>query len=165
VRNAAALACSLILAAVPVGLAAQDSLVHATIDSGTLVRMHPATGAPVRGRLVRPLTPSSTFVHYCRYPAPPCTNPADTTAIQQVSTTTLQRLEVQRGSQWATGALTGGLVGAGLGLLVGLASNSLCEDSSGCGPGTGVYMLSGAVLFGGLGAMIGSGSIKWGPAP
>jgi len=160
-----AFALAMLCAIAPARLAAQDSLVHATIDSGTLIRMHPAVGAPVRGRLVRPLSPSSTIIQFCRYPAPPCTNPTDTAAIQQLSTSSLHRLEVQRGSQWATGAFTGGLIGAGLGLLAGLVSNGLCEDSSGCGPGTGVYMGVGAVIFGGLGAMIGSGSIEWGPAP
>jgi len=156
---------AMLVALVPAPLTAQDSLVHATIDSGTLVRMHPSTGASIRGRLVQPLSPSSTIIRYCRYPAPACTNPADTTAIRSLPTAGIQRLEVQRGSEWFTGALTGGLVGAGLGLLVGAFANGLCEDTSGCGPPTGVYLGVGALGFGALGAMIGSGSIKWGPAP
>jgi hypothetical protein len=149
----------------PVRLAAQDSLVHATIDSGTLVRMHPASGAPVRGRLVQPLGPSSTVVQFCRYPAPPCTNALDSSVVHSLPISSLTRLDVQRGSHWDSGAAIGGLIGGALGWFIGAFANGMCESSSGCGPPTAAYFAIGAATFGALGAFIGGGSPKWGPAP
>ncbi len=54
------------IALAPAMLAAQDSLVRVTIDSGTLIRMHPPR--PVRRFAVRlaPLGPTSTVVVVCR---------------------------------------------------------------------------------------------------
>lgn len=149
----------------PTTLIAQDSLVRATIDSGTLIRMHRATGAPIRGRLIQPLDPTSTIVQVCRYPAPPCTTQSDTAAFQRVPTASLIRVDVQQGSRWATGGIIGGAVGALLGGLVGAFVNGMCEEPDGCGASTAVYALVGAAGFGTFGALIGSGSPKWRPAP
>src|SRR6266850_3363411 len=143
------------------GLAAQESVVRAPIDSGTLIRMHPATGAPVRGRLFQPLGPTSSLVRFCRYPAPPCTNPTDSSAIQRLPVTSIVRLEVQRGNRWEHGAAIGGLIGGVLGSLLGSLANGLC-DSTSCGPSTGEYVFLGAIGVGAFGALIGSGSPKWG---
>lgn len=159
-----ALACAL----APVGLAAQDSLVHVTIDSGTLVRMHPAIGAPFQGRLVQPLTPSSPFILFCRPPARACTDPADTSAIQRVPTTSLIGLDVQRGTEAAAGALWGGLIGIAVGKLVSEIVGSLCAGEAGnrdCGPSGAQYAAMGAVTFGVIGGLIGGGKPKWNPAP
>jgi hypothetical protein len=160
-----ALVLVLLCAVAPGGLAAQDSLVHATIDSGTLVRMHPTSGEPIRGRLVQPLGPSSVVVQFCRYPAPPCTNPLDSTVIRSLPMSSLTRLDVQRGSHWDSGAAIGGLVGGALGWLIGAFANGMCESPNGCGPPTAAYFAIGAATFGALGAFIGGGSPKWGPAP
>ena len=152
----------------PVGLAAQESLVHATIDSGALVRMHQASGVLVQGRLVQPLSPSSTFIRFCHYPAPVCTNPSDTSAIHSISTASLTGLEVQHGNKWASGALWGGLIGVAAGGLLGALVNGLCDGDSGngdCGPSTGAYAAIGAIGFGAIGGFIGGGKPKWGPAP
>ena len=159
-----ALACAL----APVGLAAQDSLVHATIDSGTLVRMHPAAGAPFQGRLVRPLTPSSPFIQFCRHPAPACVNPSDTVAIQRVPTASLIGLDVQRGTKWANGALWGALIGIAAGKLVSEIGGTLCGGETGnrdCGPSGAEYAAIGAVTFAVIGGVIGGGKPKWAPAP
>jgi len=135
----------------PPHLAAQDSLVHATIDSGALVQVRLGSGAPVRGRLVEPLTPSSTIIRFCRYPAPACTNPSDTVTIQHLPTSSLRSVEVARGSHWVIGALVGGLTG---GALMAVASGSQSD-----------YIAVGVVSIGVLGAVIGGGSPRWGPAP
>ena len=153
------------LALAPAGLAAQYSLVRVTIDSGTLIRMHPPTGAAIRGRLVQPLGPTSTLVQVCRYPAPPCNTKSDSSAFQRIPTASLVRIDVQQGSRWATGAVIGGVVGGVLGGLLGAFVNGMCEDSAGCGASTAVYALVGAVGFGAFGTLIGSGSPKWRPAP
>jgi len=148
----------------PVKLTAQDSLLRATIDSGTLIRMHPMVGSPVRGRLIQPLRPSSTVVQFCRYPAAPCTTSSDSAAYGNLPTASLGRLEVQRGSHWPIGAAIGGVVGLVIGgLAEGLASMD-CNESGSCPPGGLITGIS-TVLFGAMGAFIGSGSTKWGPAP
>ena len=152
----------------PIGLAAQDSLVHATIDSGTLVRMRPATGAAFQGRLVQPLTPSSPVILFCRLPARACADPSDTSAIQRVTTASLIGLEVQRGTRWASGALWGGLIGIAAGKLVSELVGTLCPGEAGnrdCGPSSAGYTAIGAVTFGVIGGIIGSGKPKWSPAP
>lgn len=159
-----ALACAL----APIGLVAQDGLVHATIDSGTLVRMHPATGAPFRGRLVQPLTPSSPFVQFCRNPGPACADPSDTSAVRRVPTASLVALDVQHGTKWASGALWGALIGIAAGKLVSEVVGSVCGGETGnrdCGPSGAEYAAIGAVTFGVIGALIGGGKPKWSPAP
>ena len=159
-----ALACAL----APIGLAAQDSLVHAAIDSGTLVRMHPATGAPFRGRLVQPLTPSSPFIHFCRNPGPACADPSDTSAVRRVPTAALVGLDVQHGTKWASGALWGALIGIATGKLVSEVVGSVCGGETGnrdCGPSGAEYAALGAITFGVIGGFIGGGKPKWSPAP
>ena len=159
-----ALACAL----APIGLAAQDSLVHAAIDSGTLVRMHPAAGAPFRGRLVQSLTPSSPFIHFCRNPGPACADPSDTSAVRRVPTASLIALDVQHGTKWASGALWGALIGIAAGKLVSEVVGSVCGGETGnrdCGPSGAEYAALGAVTFGVIGGFIGGGKPKWSPAP
>ena len=148
----------------PAGLAAQGQLVREAVDSGTLIRMHPATGASIRGRLIQPLGPSTTLVQFCRYPMPSCAVATDSSAVQRIPTAALVSVDVQQGNHWATGAVIGGSFGA---LLVGFAgafANGMCEDPSGCGPPTVVYALIGAAGFGAFGALIASGSPRWKPA-
>ncbi len=153
------------LALAPVRLAAQDSLVRATIDSGILIRMHPATGSSIRGRLIRPLEPTSTVAQVCRYPATPCTAKSDSAAFQRIPTASLVRVDVQQGSHWATGGLIGAVFGGLLGGLAGAWVNSDCLDSGGCTTPTAGWAIIGAAGFGAFGALIGSGSPKWRPAP
>lgn len=145
-------------------LEAQASPVRATIDSGVLIRMHPTEGAAIRGRLVQPLGPTSVTAMYCRYPAPPCTDPADTASIHQLATRSLVRIDVENGTNWRTGGIIGAVVGALLGALA-------AELQSDCDPGTcsgaspGGSIVIGAFVVGGIGALIGSSSPRWGPAP
>ena len=148
----------------PGRLAAQAGLVRTTVDSGTLVRMYPPTGAPVRGRLVQALDPTSAAVLFCRYPAPPCADPSDSAAIQQLPTMSLSRLEVQRGSHWGVGAALGGLVGLFLGVATEALASMDCNESNSC-PVSGLITGVGVLTFGTIGAMVGGSSPKWGPAP
>jgi hypothetical protein len=145
-------------------LAAQDSLVRATIDSGTLIRMHPVAGSPVKGRLLQPLGPSSTVVQYCRYPAPPCTPPIDSADVGRYPMASLTRIEVQRGSHWAVGAAAGGALGVLIGGLVAVAVAIGCGEAGDC-PSGAVVMGIPIALFGAMGGFIGSGSPKWVAAP
>lgn len=58
---------ALLCALFPTGLAAQNRLVRATIDSGSLIRMYQHSGTPLLGRLIQPLTPATIEIHTCRY--------------------------------------------------------------------------------------------------
>jgi hypothetical protein len=142
-------------------LAAQGSPVPASIDSGTLIRMHQAEGAPIRGRLLRPLDSTSTLVQFCRYPAPRCTSESAPAAFGKLPVESIVRVDVQRGSRWATGAVIGGVIGGVLGGLLGAVVNGLCESADGCGPSTAGYITIGAIGFGGFGALFGSAFPKW----
>jgi hypothetical protein len=163
-RPPAVLLLTTLLGLTPAALLAQDSLVRTTIDSGTLIRMHPVAGPTIRGRLLQPLGPSSTVVQFCRYPAPPCTAPIDSAALGQYPTASLTQIDVQRGSHWAVGAAAGGVFGLFIGGAVAAAAAIGCGESGDCPSGAVVFGIP-LALFGAMGAMIGSGSPKWGPAP
>jgi hypothetical protein len=68
-----------------------------------------------------------------------------------------------RGRHTKTGAIVGGIAGAGFGVFVGLLANALCEDATDC-EGTTPYAIA-IPLFGGggalLGAAIGTAFPKW----
>jgi len=149
----------LALALVPVPLAAQASFVTAPVDSGTLVRITPATGAPIRGRLLETFDPGSPALRFCHYPAPECRAPGDSIASHLVT-----HLEIQRGNQLVSGAVIGGLIGGVFGVLIGSLAQSLC-DSSGCGPtpveGGVLFALGGAAV----GGIIATAFPRWEPAP
>lgn len=150
--------------AVPVDLAAQEPLVRATVDSGTLIRMYPTAGPYLRGRLIRPLTPTSTVIEVCRYPAVPCDAKSDSSAYQQVPAASLTRIEVQRGTRWETGTFIGGVVGAMLGMMSAGLANSMCEEVGPCASTWGAALI-GATAVGAFGALIGSSQPDWAPAP
>ena len=159
----AALLLALASVVAPTDVAAQGRLVRATVDSGTLIRMHPDSGPYLRGRLIAPLTPTSTLVHVCRYPAPPCTATSDSSAFQRIPTSSLARIDVQEGSNWTNGAVVGGLIGGFLFGLAGAFANGMCEESEGCAS-VPAYVMVGGVTFGALGALIAGGSPRWRPA-
>ena len=151
-------------AAAPAHLAAQRPLARATVDSGTLIRMYPTTGPYLRGRLIRPLTPTTPVIDVCRYPAVPCDARSDSSAYQQVPTASLTRIEVQRGTRWETGAFIGGVIGGMLGAMAGAFANSMCDTSDGCTSIMGAALL-GVTTVGAFGALIGSSQPDWAPAP
>jgi hypothetical protein len=159
----AALFLGLLYPLTPTQVLAQDRLVRATVDSGTLIRMHPDSGPYLRGRLVAPLTPTSTLVHVCRYPAPPCTPQSDSSAFQRIPTSSLARIDVQEGNNWVNGAMVGGLIGGFLFGLAGAFANGMCEESEGCAS-VPAYVMVGGVSIGALGALIAGASPRWRPA-
>ncbi len=68
-----------------------------------------------------------------------------------------------RGRQTRTGAIIGGIAGAGFGIFVGLLSNALCEGGTDC-RGASPYLIAIPVFGGGgslLGAVVGSAFPKW----
>jgi hypothetical protein len=132
-----------------------------TLDSSVVVRLHLRTSRVEAGRLVAPFAPDSVVFRYCRYPAPPCqvgsTNYAERLARDVTA------VDIRTGTQTATGALLGGLVGAGVAAL-GIAFASSFEEDVTTGQILGISFFS-LGIFGGVGAGIGSGISNWGPAP
>ena len=159
---------TLLCTVAPAGLAAQDSLIRVTIDSGTLVRMHAGAGSPVQGRLVQPLTPSSTFLWYCAHPGPACATPADSSAIQRVPTTSLTALDVQHGDYLLEGLAVGAVWGALWGVFLGATSAAFCDADTGpfmCNYSVGTYALVTAIGFALITGSTGAAKPKWKPAP
>jgi hypothetical protein len=144
------------------GLSAQGAVTSVPIDSGTLVRMTPHLGAPFEGRLLQRFPAAGATLFTCRYPGPPCSDPADSAASRRVEMSSLIHLDIQRGSHVGTGAVVGGLIGAALFTAGGSIGHSLCETAD-CGPSTGALTLRGAVAGIVLGALFGAASPRWGP--
>jgi hypothetical protein len=146
----------------PFPAAAQDTLVRAALDSGALVRVHPVSGATVRGRLVAPLAPSGDTIALCQGRAAHCNDPGDSTAIRRIPTASVSRIEVAHGTQSATGAAIGGATGLAFGLLAGAATDA-CVVSDCGGPSAGAILGVSVVVFALLGALVGSSFPAWGP--
>jgi len=148
----------------PSPAAAQDALVRAAVDSGTLVRIQPVSGAAVRGRLMAPLEPSSNAVAICQRRGGRCPDPGDSTAIRRIPMASVSRLEVARGAHAGTGAAIGGAFGLGFGVLASAATDA-CAGSD-CGGPSAAAILGGSILvFSLIGALIGAGVPAWGPPP
>jgi hypothetical protein len=146
----------------PFPAAAQDALVRAALDSGALVRVHPVSGAAVRGRLLAPLAPSSDTIALCQGREAHCTDRGDSTAIRRIATASVSRVEVARGTQWATGAAIGGATGLAFGLLAGAATDA-CVVSDCGGPSASAIFGVSLLVFGLIGALVGSSFPAWGP--
>lgn len=153
-----------LIAFVPGGASAQDSLVPATLDSGTLVRVHPVSGADYRGRLLAPLAPSSDVIALCRGRGARCTDPGDSASMRQIPTASVSRIEVARGTQSATGAAVGGAFGLAFGVLAGAATGACVGGDCG-GPSAEAIMAGSIVMFALIGALVGAGIPAWGPPP
>lgn len=146
----------------PVGLAAQDTLAPVTIDSGKLVRMR-TTNSVAIGRLTSPYQRTDAILHYCRYPGPPCVGIEDSAAVRTMSAATLLRLEVSQGSQWRRGALIGGVLGAVTGAYV--ATMIPCTKCSSKSEGVVLLGVFNGLLWGGIGAVVGSAFPRWSHSP
>jgi hypothetical protein len=138
--------------------AAQDVPVAEPLLAGTVVRLTWAGVAPVRARLIAPLREATDVVVYCRYPTPACaaTPPRDTL---RHATTGLVQVELRHGTQARRGAVIGALVGTvgALVVLVGTAEQRRAGES-----GRAVaYVIGTGLVWGGLGALIGSGHDRW----
>jgi hypothetical protein len=144
------------------GLVGQGAVISVPIDSGTLVRMVPLAGPPIEGRLVRRFPAVDSTLYACRYPGPPCHDPADSAAIRHVQLTSLLRVDVQRGSHAGIGAVIGGMIGAALFAAGGSLGHSLCETVD-CGPSTTTLTIRGALAGTLLGLLFGAALPRWGP--
>ena len=152
---------TLLLSAVAGPLRAQQlPLLTVPLDSGRLIQAHVRAGGRVQGRLLRPFAPDGSALLVCRYPAPPCRTFDRAVAVPAVS---VARLEVRTGSRWRHGALIGGLIGVGVGLITERIFGGLC-DAPDC-PSAAGLAITGGVTFGAFGALFGSQAVVWGPAP
>ena len=160
VRNIAIIG---VLIAAAATASAQVPLTPTAVDSGQLVRIHTAHSV-VLGRLTSRFQVADAALHYCRYPGPPCLGINDSAAVRTMPTTALLRLEVPRGSHWRRGALVGGVFGVGTGYL--LLRGFGCAD---CSPVSTPRAVAGVVLsglmWGGIGALVGSAFPRWSHGP
>ena len=142
-------------------VAAQAAPLADPLPAGAVVRLTWRGTAPIRARLLAPLPPTSAVVVYCRYPAPDCAGPSPRDTVQQ-PTAGLERVELRRGTQVRRGAVIGALAGAAgaLVVLVGTAEQRRAGES-----GRAVALVIGTgLLWGGFGALIGSGHDRWAAA-
>ena len=131
----------------------------ATLDSGTLVRMHPPTGLPTRGRLIQAATRSSELLRFCRYPAPECTAASRSEAFGEVNLASLEHLDVRVGGKWGWGAAIGAVIGFGIGSLLAEFDETYCQRYE-CRSQVKMRLVP-TIGFATLGALIGNGSSRW----
>jgi hypothetical protein len=141
---------------------AQQVAGPATLDSGTVVRLHWAAGKQ-KATLLAPLGPKSPTVRYCIYPSNVCgestLNPPVTRPVAE-----LTRVDVRRGTAARRGALTGAAAGAAGGLLF-LLGQAL-RDAPAMSTGQQVAeVAASASVWGGIGALIGAAGDNWEPVP
>jgi hypothetical protein len=141
---------------------AQALPVTVPLDSGRLVRLRLTDGTVVRGRLLEPLSRESGALLFCRYPAPPCS--LDSQRAVRLHAALVTAVEVKRGTRVWRGIAIGAGIGAALGWFAGSFYNWMC-DYYGCGTLVPAWVMAGAIQFGAWGALFGSQSVVWGPAP
>jgi hypothetical protein len=117
----------------------------ARVDSGRLVRVAPASGPSLIGRLLRPVGPGSAELVLCRYPARPCTDISDTALVRRVPVATFSKLEVQSGNHAS--------LGAGLGVALG----AFC----GAAASNGKVFLAAIPVGAAVGWLLGASSPRW----
>lgn len=142
-------------------LRAEAQTTPVALDSGTLVRVTPASGLAFEGRLVQPLPTGATTLVMCRYPGPPCTDARDSAAIRRAELNQSMRLQVQRGTHAGSGALLGTGIGAVLGLLGRSFANGLC-DTEACSSGGNAAPFILAGVGAAIGGLFGWASPRWG---
>ena len=134
--------------------AAQDRA-PAVLDSGSVVRVHLASGGPAVGRLLIPFTPASPSLRYCAYKSPGCRTSSD--FIHEVPRDSIVALDVRSGSHGGKGALIGAGIGAGLALF----TASLADN--GVPGGAWSFAALGAADGALVGWLFGSMSPRWRP--
>ena len=157
IHGAAALALQL-LWLIPTGLQGQTARPF-TLDSGTVVRLQLHSGLREKGKLFSPYAADSSRVRYCHYPAPPCR--VGDERYREKSASEVSSVEVRRGTAWLPGLVIGGFVGLAFGALV----VEFAEDVGESPVSTGEKVRAiggGTILFGGLGALIGTAFEQWG---
>ena len=156
VRGSAALVLHL-LWLFPTGVPAQAGPFK--LDSGTVVRLQLHSGIREKGKLLSPYAPESTLIRYCHYPAPSCR--AGDERYREQPSSDVSSVEVRRGSAWLPGLVIGGVVGAVFGSLVVGFSESVGDVPLSTGEKASA-VAGGTLVFGGLGALVGSAFERWG---
>lgn len=129
-------------------------------DSGVLVRIH-TDAEEERGRLLAPFRPDAATIRFCAYPGPACDADTPADRMLEMRTDAIRSLERSVGTHWREGAVIGGLIGAGIGLLaVGFADGMNEGQDIATGNYVGAAIVSG-VIWGGIGAMFTGSSQKW----
>jgi hypothetical protein len=157
VRGSASLALHL-LWLTPTGLPAQAPARPFKLDSGTVVRLQLHSGVREKGKLLSPYAPDSSRLRYCHYPAAPCR--VGDERYRDQPTSDVSKVEVRRGSAWLPGLVLGGVVGAGFGSLAVGFSESVGDVPLSTGEKARA-IAGGTLVFGGLGALIGSAFERW----
>ena len=158
VRGSAALALHL-LWLIPTGLPAQAPARPFKLDSGTVVRLQLHSGVREKGKLLSPYASDSSRIRYCHYPAPPCR--VGDERYRDQPTSDLSNLEVRRGTAWLSGLAIGGVVGVAFGALVVAFAEGVGESPVSTGEKARA-IAGGTLVFGGLGALVGSAFERWG---
>jgi len=159
VRGSAALVLHLLWLFPTTGLPAQAPARPFKLDSGTVVRLQLHSGIREKGKLLSPYAPESNRIRYCHYPAPPCQVGDD--RYREQPTSDLSNVEVRRGTAWLPGLVIGGVVGAVFGSLIVGFSESVGDVPLSTGEKARA-IAGGTLVFGGLGALVGSAFERWG---
>jgi len=142
-----------------IGLRAQTPAPPFQLDSGTVVRLQLHSGVRERGKLLSPYTQDSSRVRYCHYPAPPCR--VGDERYRDKPASDFSAVEVRRGTGWLPGLVIGGVVGGAFGAFLVAFAESVGDTRASTGEKASA-VAGGTVVFGGLGALIGSAFEKWG---
>lgn len=147
----------LLLASLTATLTAQSPKTP-PLDSGTVVRIDWMDNRRESAALLAPFAVDSTWIRYCRYPAPRCgprtLNPPRTSPGAEVRT-----IEIRNGHQTGRGATLGAVIGGGLGTLAWVLAKNTGETHGSVGWLIPLGLFEGA----GLGALIGAFSDRWVP--
>ena len=135
-------------------LAAQEPLLRHGLGTGTVVRLHLATGTQERGKLLTPFALDSTLFRYCLYPAPQCT--AEDARYRERLAREIRAVDLHTGTRAGLGAL----LGLPVGIAVGLVFTDFAEWASEREQGPGI-LIGSAAAFAGLGALIGGSFDRW----
>jgi hypothetical protein len=132
------------------------------LDSGSVVRFRLPSGRRIAGKLINSVTPDSSRLRFCLYPAPPCVVGGDRYSEQL--TTGLARIEVRRGTQAIPGLALGSGLGLGLGFLAVDFGESMGETRYSTTKKMRIVAIS-TLFWAGLGVLIGGGLDRWRSVP
>jgi hypothetical protein len=138
-------------------LAAQAGRLAMPVDSGLVIRLTRGEQM-VRGRLLERMAPAADRVIVCKYPGPPCIDPISPTQLATLSIADWDHLDVQVGNRAKKGAILGAVLGGLFTFGAAAALSGFCEyDCPGDGEILFKGLVGGGLLWGGIGAVIGSG--------